>query len=48
MHPKFKLTEIQTHNLLIMDKTFHIPEILFLTTEPPGTPDKSACSLNAV
>ena len=32
MHPKFDLTEVQTHDLQIMDSTFHVPEELVLTT----------------
>ena len=37
MHPKFDLTRVQTHNLHIMDSTFHISEMLILTTGPSGT-----------
>ena len=37
MHPKFDQTGVGTHDLLIMDCTFHVPEMLELTTEPLGT-----------
>ena len=36
--PSSNLPGVQTHYLLIMDSTFHIPEALALTTEPSGTP----------
>ena len=31
-HPKFDPTKGWTHNLQIMDSTFHVPEIFVLTT----------------
>ena len=34
-HPKFDFTEVQTHDLQIMDSTFHVPEMLALTNELP-------------
>ena len=37
MLPKFNPTGDQTHDLQIMDGTFHAPENLVLTTEPSGT-----------
>ena len=37
MHPKFDLIEVQTHDLQIMGSAFHAPEMLVLTTDPPGT-----------
>ena len=37
MNPKFNLIGIRTHDLKTMDSTFHVPETLALTTEPPGT-----------
>ena len=38
-HPKFNLTGVRTHDLQVMDSTFHVPETLALTTEPSGTID---------
>ena len=35
IHPKFNRTGNQTHDLQIIDTTFHVPEMLILTTEPP-------------
>ena len=37
MHHKFDLTGVQTHDLQIIDSTFHVPDALALTTEPSGT-----------
>ena len=37
MHPKFKPTRVQTHDLQIMDSTFQVPEKLILTTELSGS-----------
>ena len=36
-HPKFDPTGVQTHDLQNMDITFHVPEMLAVTTEPWGT-----------
>ena len=35
--PQVGPTGVQTHDLKIMDSTFHVPEVLILTTEPSGT-----------
>ena len=37
-HPKYNPTGVRTHDLPTMDSTFHVPEMLTLTTEPPGPP----------
>ena len=37
MHHMFDPTGFQTNILQIMKSTFHVPEMLVLTTEPPGT-----------
>ena len=39
MYPKIDQlqTSIQTHNLQMMDSTFHVSEALALTTGPSGT-----------
>ena len=37
MHHKFNLARVQTHDLQIMDTTFHLTQILVLTTGLLGT-----------
>ena len=39
-HPKFDPTRVQTHNIQIMESTFHVHEVLALTTKPSGTHKK--------
>ena len=37
MHPKFDLiAKVRTHDLQIMDSTFHVPEMLVLTNGSSG------------
>ena len=36
MHLKLDLAGVQTHDLQIIDSTFHVPEMLVLTTESSG------------
>ena len=36
-HPKFYPTGDRTHDLQIMDRTFHVPDMPFLTNRPSGT-----------
>ena len=35
--PNFDRIRVWTHDLQIMNNTFHVPETLTLTTEPSGT-----------
>ena len=37
MHPKFGLAGVQTHDLQVKDNTFHVLEMLILTTEQSET-----------
>ena len=37
MYLKFDSTGVQTHDIQIVDSTFHAPEIFVLTTEPSET-----------
>ena len=36
-HLKFDLIGLQTHDFQVVIRKFHVPEMLILTTEPPGT-----------
>ena len=33
-HPKFDPTGFRTHDMQVIDSTYHVPEMLILTTEP--------------
>ena len=37
IHPNFDLPPVQTHDLPIIDSTFHVPETLTITTTPSGS-----------
>ena len=46
-HPKFEPTGIRTHDLQIMDNTFHVPETFTLTSKPSGVKWMKSRSLHS-